>query len=193
MKPETYLKKAMRRSNGYTSNGGFKTIEGPFQGEIFPWDKGGFATNAEVAFIDYNYDGDFTDTPSPIDLKSLRTDLDCRFVVSKEHFLRAVKAAHSIRPLSVKVNANGWLETMAQGKYGNSHCGIRNMDTWKLKSKDTTVLYRKLGKDVSLLLDPRYLLDAISAMGDILIVSVYGYLVVIQDDNREAWIMQRRG
>ena len=196
MKTSTFLKKGWRQSNGYTDAGNFtskvQSINSDWDGAVYPYHKGGFTANGHVVHIDYSYDGEFTDVNVPRLDNINKGNLLARIAVTKDHFIRALKACKAIRTSTIVINANHWLETVGVGETGNSQCGMRNFDTWRLGKKDKTLLYRKVGKDVTIRLDPMYIINAVLGMGDIFIISVYSNnLVILQDESREAWIKER--
>lgn len=194
MKPLSYLKKAWRDvspSDMYTVKGNFRTSPGKLDKDIFPYDKGGFTSNGALALVDYNYNGKFTDTPNPIErLKANKGELTCRFAITRQHFERMVNCANSIRANMLTLNINGRIEVSAKSDIGNTYGALSNGEIWRItKTKKSPGLYRKLGNDTIFYINPKYLLDALSGFQDVIIVSIYGNLMILQDDNREAWIM----
>ena len=194
MKPTTYLRKAFRLSDGYNDKGNFKTKEGKLNGEIFPYDRGGFSSNGALALVDYNYSGEFSDLDNPIErLKANKGDLTCRFAVTKRHFERMIKCVNSVRSMTLRLDINGSLEVYGCSDVGQTYGALANGDNWNVtKTRKAVGLYRKIGGDSIFYVDPKYLLDALSGFNDILIVSIHGDLMILQDDNREAWIMGMR-
>ncbi len=193
MKPETYLNKTRRIATWDHDKETPRTVRQdhePYQG-IFPHTDGVFSTNGIVVHIfKGDYTSELTDKPGfdldKVDLGTVRSRIAC----TKEHLKRAIKASRAFKPRMLNISVNSRMDVSAQSKYGNSAASLVNGDTWIIKPKrNQTVLYRHLGQEWSFHIDPKYIWDAISACGDILIIEFLDRGLKIYSDDVEIWIM----
>lgn len=196
MKSKTFLKKAWRvNTREYTDKGGHRTraTRDELNLKFFAHPDGGtITTNSMVAHIDHAYECAFDEWKYKNFEDLIEGDLIAIVEISKDHFLRACKAARSVRPTYLKIHVNGAMEVEGENdKIGRAYCAIANRHIWRMgkSGKPVPVHYKKVGEDKRFLIDPMYLINAIQGMDDLFTIEVYERMIVLKDDSREAIIM----